>query len=86
MAGQSVPSASARLVATVDLPTPPFPLATATMLATPGMGCGPRGRGGGAAVDTTSMGPVTPGIAATATRTASSICRSISGCAVVGAR
>src|SRR5271168_165454 len=37
----SCPSATARLTATVVLPTPPLPLPTATTCATPGNGCGP---------------------------------------------
>src|SRR5579885_172277 len=39
-------SAIARLTATVDLPTPPLLLATATTLRTPGTGFGPLGRSG----------------------------------------
>jgi hypothetical protein len=37
----SAASASARLTATVDLPTPPFPDATEMMLRTPGTSCTP---------------------------------------------
>src|SRR4029453_13546335 len=42
----SVASASARFVATVDLPTPPLPLETAITRSTSGIGCGPRRPGG----------------------------------------
>ena len=38
----SAASASARLTAVVDLPTPPLPLATATMFFTPGTSFTPR--------------------------------------------
>ena len=38
----SAASASARLAAVVDLPTPPLPLATATMFLTPGISLTPR--------------------------------------------
>jgi len=38
----SCASASARFTAVVDLPTPPLPLATATMFFTPGMSFTPR--------------------------------------------
>ena len=38
----SAANASARLTAVVDLPTPPLPLATATMFFTPGTSSTPR--------------------------------------------
>ena len=38
----SAASASARFTAVVDLPTPPLPLATATMFLTPGTSLTPR--------------------------------------------
>ncbi len=38
----SAASASARLTAVVDLPTPPLPLATAMMFLTPGISLTPR--------------------------------------------
>ncbi len=79
-------SASARFVATVDLPTPPLPLATARMLRTPGMGCGPRRCcGTGAAVRATFTVPATPGIAPTVACTAASISATTSSLAVLGA-
>ena len=85
MRGRSVASASAKLAATVDLPTPPLPLAIAITRATPGIGCGPRGRAPGAASRTISTGPGMPGMAAIVARTASSICCTTSAFAVLGA-
>jgi hypothetical protein len=72
------------LVATVDLPTPPLPLATTSTARTPGMGWRPRGAPAGRAMRTTSTVPA-PGMAATAARTAASIVATTSSCAVVGA-
>src|SRR5439155_23255931 len=87
IAGRSVASARARWVATVDLPTPPLPLVPARTRRTPGIGCGPRARGGaGGGACTISTRPVTSGMASTATRTAAAIRSSTSCCAVVGAR
>ena len=74
-------------MATVDLPTPPLPLATASTVSTPGIGCGPRRAcGWGAGSRTTVTGTATPGMAVTAARTASSICWTTSSWAVLGAR
>ena len=87
IAGRSVASASARLVATVDLPTPPLPLATASTLRTPGIGCGPSGRAGaGGGACTISTRPMKSGMASTAARTEATIRSTTSCCAVVGAR
>src|SRR5215208_2243258 len=67
-------SAAARLVLTVDLPTPPLPAATAMMFLTPGS----RGFEGWLGrpitfADSFTSTPVTPGTAPTATPTARAI-------------
>src|SRR5581483_3692030 len=74
--------ASARLTATVDLPTPPLPLATATTWRTPGTSrrLDPgaiRGVAGACSIRTSTAG--TPGMAATVRRTSSTICAATSG-------
>ena len=74
-------SAAARLTATVDLPTPPLPEATATMLFTPGRSIRPEvrpaappggrsGAGPGRSAVSTTVALVTPGRAASASSTA----------------
>src|SRR5579885_519357 len=80
--------AIARLTATVDLPTPPFPLATAITCRTPGLGrralCAAAARGWAASTSTCTPG--TPGMAATVRLTSSITVRTTSGLADTGAR
>ena len=85
-------SATARLAATVDLPTPPLPEATATMRFTPGTAAGPAcgvgwrpifrsggaaGFGAGPCAVSSAETPATPGSAATAASAARRIGSSV---------